>query len=247
MSTGSVFIGSTHSLIRTLQLSMRNPRRGSDTTIRMGGGGISRNVTWIQRCPRTIGVQAFCVNGHVKRSLPGFRVNLLVAKGLYREAESPLSTAAAIPRSELTLPCMSQLINAIVGSVSRIRTPAVKSSTIGVERQRALVITAMTMPKIGIEARTTAKTRIGIGTRDLSETQGVVAETLHRIIVARVDDHKKRAGDSRDKKDGQDTRERRRDFSPHPARDRSGNCECAQVDKLMMIITMYARFSMLRW
>ena len=39
----------------------------------------------------------------------------------------------------------------------------------------------------------------------------------------RVDDHKKRAGDPWDKKDGQDTRERRRDFSPHPARDRSGN------------------------
>jgi hypothetical protein len=46
----------------------------------------------------------------------------------------------------------------------------------------------------------------------------------------RVDDSKKRAGDSRDKKDGQDTRDRRRDFSPHPARDRSNNCECAQVD-----------------
>ena len=36
----------------------------------------------------------------------------------------------------------------------------------------------------------------------------------------RVDDHKKRAGVSRDRKDGQETRERRRDFSPHPARDR---------------------------
>jgi hypothetical protein len=45
-----------------------------------------------------------------------------------------------------------------------------------------------------------------------------------------VGDHKKRAGNLRDKKDGQDTRERRRDFSPHPTRDRSGNCECAQVD-----------------
>ena len=108
----------------------------------------------------------------------------LVANGRYREAESPLSTAAAIPRSELTLPCMSRLINAIDGSVSRIRTPAVMSSTIGVERQRALAITAMTMPRIGIEARTTARTRIGIGTRDLFEPQGVVAETLHRIVAA---------------------------------------------------------------
>ncbi len=46
----------------------------------------------------------------------------------------------------------------------------------------------------------------------------------------KVEDHKKRAGDSRDKRDGQDTRERRRDYSPHPARDRSENCECTQVD-----------------
>ena len=52
-----------------------------------------------------------------------------------------------------------------------------------------------------------------------------MAETLHQ----KVDDHKKRAEDSRDKKDGQDTRDRRRDSSPHPARDRSGNCECTQV------------------
>ena len=42
----------------------------------------------------------------------------------------------------------------------------------------------------------------------------------------KVDYHKKRAGDARDKKDGQDTKEKRRDFSPHPAWDRSSNCEC---------------------
>jgi hypothetical protein len=36
--------------------------------------------------------------------------------------------------------------------------------------------------------------------------------------------------DLRDKEEGQDTRDRRRDSSPHPARDRSGNCECTQVD-----------------
>ena len=34
-----------------------------------------------------------------------------------------------------------------------------------------------------------------------------------------------------DKKDGRDPKEKRRDFSPHPARDRSTNkCECSQVD-----------------
>ena len=46
----------------------------------------------------------------------------------------------------------------------------------------------------------------------------------------KVDEHKKRAGDSRDKRDGQDTRERQRDYSPHPARDRSRNYKCTQVD-----------------
>ncbi len=46
----------------------------------------------------------------------------------------------------------------------------------------------------------------------------------------KVEDHRKRAGDSRDKNDGQDTRDRRRESSPHPARDRSNNCECTQVD-----------------
>jgi hypothetical protein len=41
------------------------------------------------------------------------------------------------------------------------------------------------MPKIEIAARTTtAKTRIGIGTGELFETQGEVAEILHQIIAA---------------------------------------------------------------
>jgi hypothetical protein len=40
------------------------------------------------------------------------------------------------------------------------------------------------MPKIGIAARTTTKTRIGIGTRELGAIRGVVAETLHRIVAA---------------------------------------------------------------
>jgi hypothetical protein len=46
----------------------------------------------------------------------------------------------------------------------------------------------------------------------------------------KVEDHRKRAGDSRGRKDGQDARDRRRESSPHPARDRSNNCECTQVD-----------------
>ena len=37
-------------------------------------------------------------------------------------------------------------------------------------------------------------------------------------------------GDARDKKDSQDTKEKRHDFSPHPARDRSSIYECTQID-----------------
>jgi hypothetical protein len=46
----------------------------------------------------------------------------------------------------------------------------------------------------------------------------------------KVEDHKKRAEDSRDTKEGHDTRDRCHDSSPHPARDRSSNCKCTQVD-----------------
>jgi hypothetical protein len=47
----------------------------------------------------------------------------------------------------------------------------------------------------------------------------------------RVDDHKKRTEDARDKKGGQDPKGRHCEFSPHPARDRSNNCEYTQVDR----------------
>jgi hypothetical protein len=99
------------------------------------GGGISKNATWIQLCTRMIAVQACCENGHVWKILPGFRVNLLVENGRYRAVESPPKTVAAIPRSGLTLPYISRRTNAIVGSVSRIRTPAVKSSMSSLKRQ----------------------------------------------------------------------------------------------------------------
>jgi hypothetical protein len=46
----------------------------------------------------------------------------------------------------------------------------------------------------------------------------------------KVEDHRKRSGDSGNKKEGHDTRDRRRKSSPHPARDLSNNCECSQVD-----------------
>ena len=90
---------------------------------------------------------------------------------------------------------------------------------IGVARQRAL----------WRGSRTTARIESGIGAAETTANHGVVAETLHRIAAVTVDDHKKRTGDARDKKSVQDPKERRREFSLHPARDRSSNCECTQV------------------
>jgi hypothetical protein len=179
--------------------------------------------------------------------LSGFRVNLLVANDRYREAESPLSTVAATPRYELTLPCISLLIYAIAGSVSRVRTPAVKSSTIGVERQRALAITAMTMPKIEIAARTTAKTRIGIGTGELSETQGVVAETLQQIVAA-TQERKWTIIRSAQLICGTRRTVKTLEIGAAslPIIQRGIDQATVSVLKLMMIIPMYARFSMLR-
>ena len=101
---------------------------------------------------------------------------------------------------------------------------------IGVARQRALMIVGRTMPKIVIATNTTARIGSGIGTVEPSATRGVVAPDRRSHSREKVDDHKKRTGDARDKKDGQDPREKRRDFSPHPARDRSGNCKCTHVD-----------------
>jgi hypothetical protein len=97
--------------------------------------GISKNAAWIQLCRRTIEVQACNESGHGWTILVGFRANLLAVSGRYRAAEIPPNPAAAILRSELTLPGISRLINAIVGSVSQIRTLAVKSFTIIVVRQ----------------------------------------------------------------------------------------------------------------
>jgi hypothetical protein len=180
MPTRTVIIDSTPFSRRTLRSNMRNPPWGYDTTLSMGGD-ILRNGTWIRRYTRMIARQA-CT------TLPGFRGSLLVANDRYRAAETPPSTVAANPRSELTLPCISRHINAIVGSVSQIRTPAEKSSRIGVGRQEALEITAMATPKIGSVARTTARTTArtvsGIGTRGLLATRGVAAGTLRQIVAA---------------------------------------------------------------
>ena len=76
----------------------------------------------------------------------------------------------------------------------------------------------MIMPRIVIAVKTTARIECGVGAAETTVTQRL------------VDDYKKRPEDARDKNNDKDPKEKRRDFSPHPARDRSSNCECTQVD-----------------
>jgi hypothetical protein len=100
---------------------------------------------------------------------------------------------------------------------------------IGVARQRALGIAGMTMARIVIAIKTTmVRIESGIfGAAESTATHGVVTpDRRSSHSKERVDDHKKRTEDVRVKKSVQDPKERRRKFSPHPARDRSSNCEC---------------------
>jgi hypothetical protein len=114
--------------------------------------------------------------------------------------------------------------------VSRILTLAVKSSTITVSSRDHGHDYAKDRDRSKDYSKDKDRDRYKGTVRD-QRSSGRDPTTPDRRSHSRekVDDHKKRAGDSRDKKGGQDIRERRRDSSPHPVRDRSGNCECTQV------------------
>jgi hypothetical protein len=105
----------------------------------------------------------------------------------------------------------------------------------------------VTTPKIGITARTTEKTRIGIGTRELDTIRGVVAETLHRIVAATPGTRWKTTGKAREICG---TRKKVKTLEIDAATlhliQRGIDQATVSVLKLMMIIPMYARFSMLR-
>jgi hypothetical protein len=90
---------------------------------------------------------------------------------------------------------------------------------IGVVRQRALGIAGMTMPRIVIAVRTTARIESGIGAaettaRDPRGSGRDPTPDRRSHFKERVVDHKKRTEVARDKKGGQDLKERRRKFSP---------------------------------
>ena len=161
------------------RLSLLSPQWVSDIT-RSVGDGTSRSTTWILSCTRTIAERVCSESGFAGRSLLRCRVNPLVESGRYLGVGSPLRTVAAIPRPGQTCSRISRLTNAIAALVSRTRSPAERSSMIGVARQRAPTITGMTMPRIVIATRIGS----GIDTAELSATQGVVAETLRRIVAA---------------------------------------------------------------
>jgi hypothetical protein len=152
---------------------------------------------------------------------------------------------------------MSRHINAIVGLVSQIQTLAVKSFTSSVGRQETLAITAVTtpriespavtMPKIEIAARTTAGTRIGRDTRAQGVIRGVVAETLHQIVEATPGTRWKTTGSAREILG---TRKKVPTLGIGVANlhliQRGIDQATVSVLKLMMIMPLYAHFSMLR-
>jgi hypothetical protein len=148
---------------------------------------------------------------------------------------------------------MSLRINEIVGSASQIRTLAVKSFTSSVGRQGALAImdvttpriesTAVTMPKIEIAPKTT----IEMDTREQGAIRGVVAETLHQIVAATPGTRSKTTGSAREIRG---TRKKVTtvgiDVASLRLIRRGIDRATVSVLKLMMIIPLYAHFSMLR-
>jgi hypothetical protein len=147
---------------------------------------------------------------------------------------------------------MSLRINEIVGSASQIRTLAVKSFTSNVGRQGARAImdvttpriesTAVTMPKIEIASKTT----IAMDTREQGTIRGVVAATLHQIVAATPGTRSKTTGSAREI---QGTRKKVTTVGIDVASLRlirhGIDRATVSVLKLMMIIPLYAHFSML--
>jgi hypothetical protein len=141
--------------------------------------------------------------------------------------------------------------------VSQIQTLAVKSFTSSVGRQETLAITAVTtpgieslaviMPKIEIAARTTGRTRIGTATREQGAIRRVVAETLHRIVEATPGTRWKTTGSARGILG---TRKKVPTLGIGVANlhliQHGIDPATVSVLKLMMIMPLYARFSMLR-
>jgi hypothetical protein len=103
------------------------------------------------------------------------------------------------------------------------------------------------MPKIEIAPRTTAGTRIEMGTREQGAIRGVVAETLHQIVEATPGTRWKTTESAREI---WETRKKVTTLEIGVASlhliQRGIDQTTVSVLKLMMIMPLYAHFSMLR-
>ena len=114
---------------------------------------------------------------------------------------------------------------------------------IGVASQRALGIAGMTMSKIVIVARTTARIGSGISIAEPTATQGVVAETLRRIVAATPGRKWTIARSVREMRGTRGTvTTRRKNAATSLPTQRGIDQATVSVLKLIMIIKMYARF-----
>jgi hypothetical protein len=224
---------------------MLNPPWGSGITISMGGG-TSKSETWIIPCTKTIEVGVCSESGCARRILLRCRVNLMVESGLCLKVESPLSTVAAIPRAEQNHSRTSRLTSAIAALVSRTRTPAVKNSTIDVERQRALTIadkTTKDRDRNKVYNKDRERDRHGGSVRDPRSSGRDPTPDRRSHSREKVDDHKKRAGIHGTRRTAK-THEKSDTTSP--LIQRGIDQATVSVLKLLIIIPMYARFLMLR-
>jgi hypothetical protein len=205
------------------------------------GGGISKSATWILPCTGTIGLRVCRENGCARRIFLCFRVNPLVESDRCLEVESPLRSVAAIPRPGRTRSRISWPTNAIAVLVSRTRTPAVRNFTIGVESHNRGHYYAKDRDR----NKDYGKKSDGIGTAESSATQ--VAKILRRIVAATPE---RKWTITRNARGIHGTRRTvkipEKNGATSPLTQHEIDQATVSVLKLMMIIQMYARFSMLR-
>ena len=158
---------------------------------------------------------------------PRFQVNPSVKSGLSVGVRIPLRTVMAIPLHEQTRSRISRLFNATAALVNRTQILAEKNSMIVVARQRALGIAIMTMARIVIAIRTTARIESGIGAAETTATLGVVVETLHRHLCGSPQSLQ---GKSRRSQEAHGGCTRQEGCSRPQEKTPQILCECTQVD-----------------
>ena len=177
------------------RLSLLSPQWVSDIT-RSVGDGTSRSTTWILSCTRTIAERVCSESGFAGRSLLRCRVNPLVESGRYLGVGSPLRTVAAIPRPGQTCSRISRLTNAIAALVSRTRSPAERRSMIGESSHDH----GHDYAKDSDRNKDRERDRHSGTVRDTRSSGRDPTPDRRSHSREKVDDHKKRTGNARDKK-----------------------------------------------